>query len=65
MVGLTGTPEQVMAYMHFVAEDLRERLAALGLTSLQDAVGRTRLLQQKLKGAKPPLWTTPGQPPSV
>ncbi|HJO32920.1 MAG TPA: glutamate synthase large subunit [Anaerolineales bacterium] len=47
-----GTPEQVMAYMHFVAEDLRERLAALGLTSLQDAVGRTRMLQQKLKGAE-------------
>ena len=47
-----GTPEQIMAFMHFVAEDMRERLAVLGLTSLQDAIGRTRMLRQKLKGAK-------------
>ncbi len=39
-----GTPEQVAAYLVHVAEDVRRRLAALGLRSLDEAVGRTDLL---------------------
>jgi len=37
----TGTPEQVVAFFTAVAEDVRRELAALGLRSLADAVGRT------------------------
>jgi glutamate synthase (NADPH/NADH) large chain len=40
-----GEPEHVMNFMRFLAEDVRLQLAALGLTSLQDAVGRTDLLR--------------------
>jgi glutamate synthase (ferredoxin) len=39
-------PEQVMAFMLFVAQEVRETLAALGLTSLDEAVGRVDLLEQ-------------------
>ncbi len=45
-----GTPEQVMAYLVFVAEDVRRRLAALGLRSLGEAVGRVDLLRQAETG---------------
>jgi glutamate synthase (ferredoxin) len=41
-----GTPEQVMAYMHYVAEEIREILAQLGFRSLTEIIGRTELLQQ-------------------
>ena len=39
-----GTPEMVAAYLRLVADDVRGHLAALGLRSLDDAVGRTDLL---------------------
>jgi glutamate synthase domain-containing protein 2/glutamate synthase domain-containing protein 1/glutamate synthase domain-containing protein 3 len=39
-----GRPEQVAAYLLFVAEEVRERLAELGLRSLDEAVGRVDLL---------------------
>ena len=42
-----GTPEQVMAYMRFVAEEVRELLAAMGVRSLQDVVGRSEALAQR------------------
>ncbi len=45
-----GTPEQVMAFLVFVAEDVRRRLAALGLRSLGEAVGRVDLLYQTATG---------------
>ncbi|MFQ5409320.1 MAG: glutamate synthase large subunit, partial [Anaerolineales bacterium] len=53
----TGTPEQVMTYFHFVAEELRRRLAALGETRLKHLIGRTDLLAQTVAGRKgePPL----------
>jgi len=41
-----GTPEMVVHYMLFVAEEVRRLLAALGLRSLDDAIGRTDLLRQ-------------------
>ena len=38
-----ATPEQVEAYLLFVAEDVRRWLASLGLRSLDEAVGRVDL----------------------
>jgi glutamate synthase (ferredoxin) len=45
-----GTPEKVAAYLLFVAEEVRRQLAALGLRSLNDAIGRTELLRQRSTG---------------
>src|SRR4029079_15074102 len=42
-----GTPDQVAAYVLAVAEDVRARLAALGLRTVDDAVGRTDLLRAR------------------
>jgi glutamate synthase (NADPH/NADH) large chain len=42
----TGAPEHVVNYLFFVAEELRELLASLGLRSVGEAVGRTDLLEQ-------------------
>ncbi len=41
-----GTPENVMAYMHYVAQEVREILARLGFRSLTEIIGHTELLQQ-------------------
>lgn len=42
-----GKPEYVMNFMEFVAEELREYMAKLGIKKLDDLVGRTDLLKQK------------------
>ena len=39
-----GRPEQAMAFMRFVAEEVRHHLARLGLPKLDDAIGRFDLL---------------------
>ena len=55
-----GTPEMVEAYLRFVALDVREHLARLGLRTLDEAVGRVDLLRQRRTGdpvrrrARPP-----------
>jgi glutamate synthase domain-containing protein 2/glutamate synthase domain-containing protein 1/glutamate synthase domain-containing protein 3 len=41
-----GTPEQVMAYLAFVAEEVRLLLASLGLRTFEEAIGRVDLLRQ-------------------
>ncbi|MCA1587922.1 MAG: glutamate synthase subunit alpha, partial [Chloroflexi bacterium] len=41
----TGTPEQVVAFFTALAEDVRRELAALGLHSVGEAVGRADLLE--------------------
>ena len=41
-----GRPEQVVNYLYLVAEDVRARLAGLGLARLGDAIGRVELLAQ-------------------
>ncbi|HVC70569.1 MAG TPA: glutamate synthase large subunit [Acidimicrobiales bacterium] len=41
----TGTPEFVENFFEFIAEEVREYLAALGLRSLHEAVGRVDLLE--------------------
>ncbi len=40
-----GTPEQVVNFFFFVAEEVRELLASLGLGSLDEAIGRVDLLE--------------------
>ncbi|MGB3625357.1 MAG: glutamate synthase large subunit [Henriciella sp.] len=47
----TGSPEKVVNLMSFLAEDVRHILASLGLSSLDEAVGRTDLLSQVSRGA--------------
>ena len=42
----TGTPEKVMAFMLYVAQETREVLASLGLCSIDEAIGRNDLLKQ-------------------
>ncbi|MGZ4412158.1 MAG: GltB/FmdC/FwdC-like GXGXG domain-containing protein, partial [Gaiellaceae bacterium] len=46
----TGTPEKVATYVLFVAEEVRRILAALGLRTLEEAIGRTELLRQRKTG---------------
>ncbi|GFZ91521.1 glutamate synthase large subunit [Dyella caseinilytica] len=47
-----GLPEMVMNYFTFVAQDVRQHLAQLGVSSLGEIVGRTDLLEQ-LEGGTP------------
>ena len=41
-----GTPEQVIAYFTFLAEQVRAILAALGVRRMDDIIGRVELLEQ-------------------
>jgi glutamate synthase (NADPH/NADH) large chain/glutamate synthase (ferredoxin) len=41
-----GTPEQVVAYFTWIAEDVRRLLAELGCRTLDDAIGRVQLLER-------------------
>ena len=45
-----GTPEGVAAYFHYVAEEVRSLLAGLGLRTLDEAIGRVDLLDQRSTG---------------
>ena len=40
-----GTPEQVVNFFFFVAEELRELMASLGVKTLNEMIGRTELLE--------------------
>jgi glutamate synthase domain-containing protein 2/glutamate synthase domain-containing protein 3 len=40
-----GTPEHVINFFHFVAEEVREILASLGLRTMDELVGRADLLE--------------------
>jgi glutamate synthase (NADPH/NADH) large chain len=44
----TGKPEFVVNFFEFIAEEVREYLAALGLHSIEEAVGRVDLLDTAL-----------------
>jgi glutamate synthase (NADPH/NADH) large chain len=46
-----GTPDKVVNLFSFIAEEVREILASLGLRSLNDAIGRTDLLRQISRGS--------------
>jgi glutamate synthase (NADPH/NADH) large chain/glutamate synthase (ferredoxin) len=41
-----GTPEQVIAYFTWVAEDVRRVLASMGVRTLEEIVGRAELLER-------------------
>ncbi|MBX6323985.1 MAG: glutamate synthase large subunit, partial [Rhodospirillaceae bacterium] len=47
----TGTPEKVVNLFSFIAEEVREILASLGMRSLNEVIGRTDLLTQVSRGA--------------
>ncbi len=47
-----GTVEKIVNLMSFVAEDVREILASLGVRSLNEIVGRTELLTQVYRGGE-------------
>jgi glutamate synthase (ferredoxin) len=46
-------PEHVMAYLLFVAQELREQLAAIGYSSLDDVIGRSHLIARRGTEAAP------------
>ena len=46
-----GLPEHVVTLMSFIAEDVREQLSGLGVTSLDQIIGRSDLLFQETRGA--------------
>ncbi len=48
----TGTPEKVVNLFTFVAEEVREILASLGVRSINDIIGRTDLLAQVSRGSE-------------
>jgi glutamate synthase (NADPH/NADH) large chain len=48
----TGTPEKVVNLFSFMAEEVKEILASLGMHSLDEVVGRTDLLHQVSRGAE-------------
>jgi glutamate synthase (NADPH/NADH) large chain len=43
----TGQPEHVINFMVFIAEEVRELMAALGLRTMKEMIGRTDLLETK------------------
>ena len=45
----TGLPEMVMNYFRFVAEDTREILASLGVSTLEELIGHTEFLVQSAR----------------
>jgi len=48
----TGLPEMVMHYFRFVAEEVREILAQLGVRTLAEIIGRTELLEPRAGGSE-------------
>jgi len=48
----TGNPEKVINLMTFIAEEVRDILARLGVRSLDEVIGRTELLRQTSRGAE-------------
>jgi glutamate synthase (NADPH/NADH) large chain len=53
----TGTPEHVINYFFYVAEELREIMAEMGLRSLEEMIGRCDLLDQAGAAAR---WKAAG-----
>jgi glutamate synthase (NADPH/NADH) large chain len=47
----TGTPEKVVNLFSFVAEEVKEILASLGVRSLSEIIGRSDLLHQVSRGS--------------
>ena len=47
-----GTPEKVINLFSFIAEEVRNILASLGVKRLRDVIGRTEYLRQVSRGAE-------------
>lgn len=47
----SGTPEKIVNLFSFIAEDVREILAKLGVSDLNDVIGHTEYLRQVGRGA--------------
>ncbi len=43
----TGTPENVISYFFFLAEEMRELMAKLGVRSVNELIGKTELLDMR------------------
>jgi glutamate synthase (NADPH/NADH) large chain len=52
-----GTPELVVAFFEFVAEEVREYLSELGFRSLDEAIGRTEMLEAVVPEGHPKAAT--------
>jgi len=48
-----GTPEQVIAYFTFIAEDVRRIMASLGVRRMDDLIGRVELLERVQRSETP------------
>ncbi|NUP90192.1 MAG: glutamate synthase large subunit, partial [Candidatus Sumerlaeia bacterium] len=48
-----GTPDHVVKFFQFVAEDVREWLSRLGARTLDEIIGRTELLRQRTEVDEP------------
>jgi glutamate synthase domain-containing protein 2/glutamate synthase domain-containing protein 1/glutamate synthase domain-containing protein 3 len=48
----TGTPDMVVHYLEYVAEEVRRMLAGIGLRGLDEAIGRVDLLEQRSVGGR-------------
>src|SRR3546814_6378772 len=46
----TGSPEKVVNLFSFIAEEVREILASLGVRTIDEIIGRTDLLMQVSRG---------------
>jgi glutamate synthase (ferredoxin) len=55
-----ATPEMVENYLLLVAEEVRRHLAAVGLRTFDEAVGRTDLLQRRQADGRPSLLVLDG-----
>lgn len=49
----SGKPEYVMNFMRFIAQELREYMAKLGVCTVDELVGRTDLLKKKENASNP------------
>ena len=47
-----GKPEYVINFMRFIAQELREYMAKLGVATVDELVGRTDLLKPNAKAAE-------------
>ena len=47
-----GKPEYIVNFMHFIAQELREYMAKLGIRTVDELVGRTDLLKTKASAAE-------------
>jgi glutamate synthase (NADPH/NADH) large chain len=56
----TGQPEHVVNYFFFIAEEVREIMAQLGIRTFDDLVGRADLLDMRpvLNTGRPRAWTS-------